>query len=228
MPKMLIFFGCGSDPGGASYSTIWQSDGTTDGTSPLTGDGPDFGFNSGIQPLRMPGPILLDYGDVILAQDNIGGNSLLFVYYKATKNPTSINYMNNTSATFNPQDFVVYNGVVYFNGTVSPNNELFSGNVSNNGTEFVIDQISNTGLNPQCLAVAFGKLFFSGFDGQNNVLYSWGGVGQPAPVGVDITNHSSYMASPIGTAVAFDWFPGLPRPTIYYPVFMNGTDSTGT
>lgn len=227
MTEILIFFGVGNNASG-DYCTIWKSNGKTSGISPL--EQQNFGFNQGTTQGKLSGTILLGYGDMILAQDYVNGAALLFVYYKLTATPKSFNYVNNTGAMLSPYGFVAYNGVAYFNGLVfGLGNVLLStkGALSSNGNDVIINQISNDNLNPSFLTVAFGKIFFSGINGQNTVLYSWGGAGQPAPVGIDITDPASLLVSPVGTGIAFNPLPDFPEPTPHYPLFMSGTDPTG-
>jgi hypothetical protein len=216
MTEALIFFGQSA----AGNNTIFKSTGTPASTAPIVDM--QLGGTLGGE-LAFPGPILLGFGNTILAQGTNNGSSVLWIYDGAAGTYTP--YAPGGS-DFSPIGFVEYNGAVYFNGNVpSQGNYLFSTDGTAGGTYW----IAGSNLNPTSLAVAYNKLFFAGDAGSGPVLYSYeGGSAPPAPVGVDVQNPSSLAAAFVGTLYALP-DPGLPLvPPPQPPLFMSGKDSTGT
>ena len=221
MTEALIFFGV--SPTG--NSTICKSDGTLAGTGPIIDT--ELGVNIGGE-LDMPGPVLLDYGNAILARGMNNGEDVLWFYNKGAHTYTPFDFEpTNTGTTFNPQGFVLYKGLIYFNGYVfgqaAPDLFVTDGNAG--GTQ----QITTSSLNPSSLAVAYNKLFFSGNSASGPILYSYdGSSSQPAPVGVNVANPSSLTVAFVGTSFV------LPDPDLPFfhppqpPLFMSGQDSSGT
>jgi hypothetical protein len=227
MTEALIFFG----ESAAGNLTIFKSMGTPASTAPIV----DMQLESILGgELAFPGPILLGYGNKILAQGTFSGFSALWIYdgtagayapFRPTAPSGSTNY------NFSPAGFVEYNGLVYFNGTlIDTGSDLFS----TDGTVANTVPITSTGLNPTSLAVAYNKLFFAGNPGGGSVsaqavLYSYDGSSPPAPVGIDVQNPSSLASAFVGTLYTLP-DPNLPLldPPPQPFLFLSGEDSTGT
>ena len=171
--NLLIFFGDDNDGQG----TLWTEDGTGStarvapvglpGTETIPGAASTgLNLDAGDE-LGVPGPVLFSYGGMIYmagADDN-GSVGLWVSQGTGASTKEIVGAWGENSFGVDPQDFVAYDGEVYFNGLVSEGlltgQELFVTNGTSAGTL----QLSDSALAPSSLAVYDGLLYFNGAGG---------------------------------------------------------------
>ena len=216
MSETLLFFGDGTEG-----STIWQSDGTHNGTNAIN---PSETVNETPASTYAPPPYLFYANSKLYAQSD--SNDLLVWTWDSQTHTWSHNHIGGNA--LNPQGYAAYKGLVYFNGSWLDGFTTAQDLFSTNGSQTT--QITTSGLDPSSLAVAFGKLFFSGRDSSsgNYVLWSYNGETAERVPGINIVNPQYLALSLTGPEVIDPGAPPLDPPHLVPgpSLFMSGQDST--
>ena len=168
----VLFIGRVPSPTEVGPYDLWTTDGTANGTVPLTVAGAALTglFSrttaSGALPVT---PGFTVFGDQVLFRGlDLGGVAGLWTTDGTAGGTTEVTGINGADSTgINPTDLTVFNGKVLFNGEDAAGNFglwTTDGTADNTQELTPIGAVAATGLNPSDMAVFNGEVLFNGVD----------------------------------------------------------------